>query len=276
MTRPDTCSAVWLRVLGSDRGRSTLFGARSVTCSPHRVYVHQKGVAYLLLLLCSLCFLRFSSVGVRLWDLGMELEYKRRLGAEMVRRSVFLRAFREARSQPPGPPLNMATVVRLLDESARDTKAKVEDGGGHRITKSDRKRELHAEKMRSLQKPRENKAEAITSCTAKVQLLDKATTDQLEKNSCLGVDGVSGKGFSGYASSACSSPSVFPPVLSELLPRSVVLCERSNHLHSGCRSRTAGPVTDKSFPRLHFHVVNCDSLVNLYRRGQRDGQGRGN
>jgi leucyl/phenylalanyl-tRNA--protein transferase len=42
-----------------------------------------------------------EACGVQLWDLGMPLEYKRRLGAEIVQRSVFIPRFRRARESRP-------------------------------------------------------------------------------------------------------------------------------------------------------------------------------
>jgi Leu/Phe-tRNA-protein transferase len=57
-----------------------------------------------------------EAVGIRLWDLGMPLEYKTALGARLFSRRDFLALFRESRSVPP-PRLrsSMAPVpARLL------------------------------------------------------------------------------------------------------------------------------------------------------------------
>jgi len=55
-------------------------------------------------------------VGVELWDLGMPLDYKEGLGAEVVPRAEFMARFREARERrierPPGPFAARALIDR--------------------------------------------------------------------------------------------------------------------------------------------------------------------
>ncbi len=54
-------------------------------------------------------------VGARLWDLGMPLEYKEGLGAEVVSRSEFVSRFREAREIKIERPLGAFSARALID-----------------------------------------------------------------------------------------------------------------------------------------------------------------
>ncbi|PHJ24413.1 leucyl phenylalanyl-trna protein transferase [Cystoisospora suis] len=219
--------------------------------------------------------------GVHLWDLGMEMDYKMRIGAEMTPRTSFLRAFRKARSQPPQACLNMATVVRLLDEPVDNPVTEVENRKDSKIVKNGRKQGLHAKKMKRLQKPeeegnqaQEKEGEPITSNYTRV-----SGEDSPAKDTSVGPSIVSGKGcLKANSSTSCSSStsSVYP----KPVPRFVSVCERADHKHIGCKSRT-GRKSDRSFPKRQFHVVNCDSLINLHRQSQdmtsrREGKGKGN
>lgn len=56
-----------------------------------------------------------ETVGVQLWDLGMPLEYKKSLGAELVQRSVFIERFREAREYTPVIPTGPFSARSLVD-----------------------------------------------------------------------------------------------------------------------------------------------------------------
>ncbi|CBZ52446.1 conserved hypothetical protein [Neospora caninum Liverpool] len=62
--------------------------------------------------------------GVKLWDVGMELDYKKSLGALTLPRSEFLCLFRTARRIPAHPPLTTEAAARLLHAAEGD------DGGG--------------------------------------------------------------------------------------------------------------------------------------------------
>lgn len=61
-----------------------------------------------------------ESRGVGLWDLGMPLDYKTRLGALVVSRSEFLARFRDARHITIECPLGPYPARALIDRTVRD------------------------------------------------------------------------------------------------------------------------------------------------------------
>nr|PUA89471.1 leucyl/phenylalanyl-tRNA protein transferase [Toxoplasma gondii TgCATBr9] len=72
--------------------------------------------------------------GIRLWDVGMELAYKKSLGSQTLPRPEFLRLFRVARGIPANPPLTTETARRLLQAAgAKEVHALREGNGSPRV-----------------------------------------------------------------------------------------------------------------------------------------------
>lgn len=60
-----------------------------------------------------------ESIGATLWDLGMPLDYKASLGAEVVPRSEFIARFREARARPVDRSAGPFSARALIDGTGR-------------------------------------------------------------------------------------------------------------------------------------------------------------
>ncbi|KEP64794.1 UNVERIFIED_CONTAM: hypothetical protein HHA_202590 [Hammondia hammondi] len=193
--------------------------------------------------------------GIRLWDVGMELAYKKSLGSQTLPRPEFLRLFRVARAIPANPPLTTETARRLLQAAGgKAVHVRREGNGpplvGPRLQEAGRQA---GETRRDSSQPRGISGDAGTCLGCYTSPSHSSVTPSCSCPSCCSYHSSSSPPFCVPASPASSSSNSFLG---------------GGEVFGGTVWPAVGERGEEKNEVEEATLLYCDCFVEIYRREQ--------